>query len=179
MKKERIVGLSLCLLVACVSLGCSDVGYVGSESTEQMTSYESDTTTCTTTAPHEHGALEDWLSDTDKHWKLCFCGEVMESAEHNGGEATTEARAICDICGAEYGALVEETERTTETEEPVETEETVDTEAPVETEGPVETETPVETEGTVETEEPVETETTIETEGDKFLNEDHLGEWDQ
>ncbi|MBR5746549.1 MAG: dockerin type I repeat-containing protein [Clostridia bacterium] len=45
-------------------------------------------------------------SDGEKHWYVCVnCGEVFGVEEHCGGEATCTARAVCEVCGSEYGEL--------------------------------------------------------------------------
>ena len=62
-----------------------------------------------------------WQSDETSHWKLCSCEEKVDVAshtwnngvctvcgyvcQHKGGEASYFARAVCDICGSEYGDL--------------------------------------------------------------------------
>ena len=47
-----------------------------------------------------------WAHDENNHWHTCeTCGEKLDSAEHTGGEATTEKKAVCDLCGNEYGEL--------------------------------------------------------------------------
>ena len=56
--------------------------------------------------PDNHKAVSDWKSDSEKHWKECTaCGKKMNEAAHTGGTATSTKRAVCDICGAEYGEV--------------------------------------------------------------------------
>lgn len=45
------------------------------------------------------------------HWKKCQnegCDATTEKEAHKGGEATTTKRAVCEVCGAEYGGLKQE-----------------------------------------------------------------------
>lgn len=46
-----------------------------------------------------------WESDDENHWYTCQCGEVFDKALHEGGEATCSAKAVCEVCSAEYGEL--------------------------------------------------------------------------
>lgn len=55
--------------------------------------------------PHNYG--NEYESDGTYHWKKCQnegCDATTEKEEHKGGEATTTKRAVCEVCGAEYGA---------------------------------------------------------------------------
>lgn len=50
----------------------------------------------------------DWETDATYHWKECTvvaCGVVIDStkAAHTGGEATCKNKAVCSVCGVEYG----------------------------------------------------------------------------
>lgn len=70
---------------------------------------------------HTCVAQGGWQSDETSHWKLCTCEEKVDVAshtwnngvctvcgyvcQHKGGEASYFARAVCDICGSEYGDL--------------------------------------------------------------------------
>ena len=50
-------------------------------------------------------------SDGTHHWKKCQnegCDAATEKEAHKGGEATTTKRAVCEVCGAEYGDLKKE-----------------------------------------------------------------------
>ena len=55
--------------------------------------------------PAEHNYGESWESDDDNHWKQCECGSRIEQESHKGGEATCVSKAICEVCGKEYGEL--------------------------------------------------------------------------
>ena len=51
---------------------------------------------------HTYG---DYVSNEESHWKECGCGNIIERGEHTGGTATCVKRAVCSICGAEYGEV--------------------------------------------------------------------------
>ncbi|MBQ3792001.1 MAG: hypothetical protein II797_02735, partial [Clostridia bacterium] len=56
-----------------------------------------------------HHASE-WKSNGTEHYKFCLrreCEEVLEETRgaHQGGKATCTHRAVCSVCGLEYGSL--------------------------------------------------------------------------
>ena len=60
-------------------------------------------------ASHNYG--DEYESDGSYHWKKCQnegCDTTTEKEAHKGGEATTTKRAVCEVCGAEYGGLKQE-----------------------------------------------------------------------
>lgn len=60
-------------------------------------------------ASHNYG--DKYESDGTHHWKKCQnegCDSAIEKEAHKGGEATTTKRAVCEVCGAEYGDLKKE-----------------------------------------------------------------------
>lgn len=60
-------------------------------------------------ASHNYG--DKYESDGTHHWKKCQnegCDSATEKEAHKGGEATTTRRAVCEVCGAEYGDLKKE-----------------------------------------------------------------------
>lgn len=60
-------------------------------------------------ASHNYG--DKYESDGTYHWKKCQnkgCDATTEKEAHKGGEATTTKRAVCEVCGAEYGGLKQE-----------------------------------------------------------------------
>ena len=60
-------------------------------------------------ASHNYG--DEYESDGTYHWKKCQnegCDATTEKEAHKGGEATTTKRAVCEVCGAEYGDLKKE-----------------------------------------------------------------------
>lgn len=55
---------------------------------------------------YDHPLDETWESDEEGHWQVCTeCDYVTEKQPHSGGQATASHRAVCEICGAEYGVL--------------------------------------------------------------------------
>lgn len=66
-------------------------------------------------ASHNYGGKYE--SDGTHHWKKCQnegCDAATEKEAHKGGEATTTKRAVCEVCGAEYGDLKKEDPKPTE-----------------------------------------------------------------
>lgn len=57
--------------------------------------------------PNNHsGTLGEWQSDETNHWKEYSCCKATKNfADHHGGSATCTSRAVCEICGGEYGDL--------------------------------------------------------------------------
>lgn len=54
---------------------------------------------------HEH-TLGAYQHDDHDHWKICtVCGEIVGKETHRGGQNTCLKKAVCDICGAEYGTI--------------------------------------------------------------------------
>lgn len=86
------------------------------------TNHTSGTATCTKKAVCEfcgeeygeyasHNYGDKYESDGTYHWKKCQnegCDATTEKEAHKGGEATTTKRAVCEVCGAEYGDLKQE-----------------------------------------------------------------------
>lgn len=55
-----------------------------------------------------HSYSESWSGDGEKHWHVCsVCGDKKDAAAHNGGEATCDAQAKCEICGEGYGETID------------------------------------------------------------------------
>ena len=49
-----------------------------------------------------------WKHDENTHWKECMikdCAEKTDVDEHNGGQATCQKKAECEVCSQEYGEL--------------------------------------------------------------------------
>ena len=56
---------------------------------------------------HEH-QFGNYVADGDYHYKVCsICGEKTTPEHHHGGHADCKNKAICEVCGAEYGDLDE------------------------------------------------------------------------
>ena len=46
----------------------------------------------------------NWTAEGNVHYKACKrCGAHIDEAAHSGGTASCEAKAVCEVCGAEYG----------------------------------------------------------------------------
>ena len=58
-----------------------------------------------TIGAHTCAAQGDWQHDENGHWKLCACGAEVDRAAHTGGTATCTEKAVCDVCGEEYGEV--------------------------------------------------------------------------
>ena len=52
---------------------------------------------------HEHDY--EMKHDENGHWKECACNDVIDKADHKGGNATCAEKAICDVCQQPYGEL--------------------------------------------------------------------------
>ena len=57
---------------------------------------------------YEHTADSEWHNSADGtyHYHECTysgCSEILDKADHSGGTATCENKAVCSVCGAEYG----------------------------------------------------------------------------
>ena len=53
-----------------------------------------------------HNPAPVWTTDETDHWKVCQtigCGSIIDKAPHSGGEANCHVKAVCEICGVEYG----------------------------------------------------------------------------
>lgn len=56
----------------------------------------------------EHNPADVWSTDEQYHWKECGtvgCGNIIDKTEHSGGTATCNHKAVCDVCGVEYGTV--------------------------------------------------------------------------
>lgn len=55
-----------------------------------------------------HVQASPWNHNADEHWQVCTrCSKDFRKAAHNGGTATCQEQAKCEICGAAYGKLGE------------------------------------------------------------------------
>lgn len=93
---------------------------------------ENNPQTCTTCSyiltpvqEHKHSGGDTWLNDSDKHWKLCECGEITDEAAHIWDEGTSKVDSTviytCKDCKL---TRTEETLMTTSLTEDASTEET-------------------------------------------------------
>lgn len=55
-----------------------------------------------------HNPASVWTTDGTYHWKECQtvgCGNQIDKAPHSGGEATCVTKAVCSVCGVQYGKV--------------------------------------------------------------------------
>ncbi len=55
---------------------------------------------------YDHTADSEWHNSADGkyHYHKCtHCSEILDKADHSGGTATCENKAVCSVCGLEYG----------------------------------------------------------------------------
>lgn len=51
-----------------------------------------------------HNTGNNWQSDGVKHWRKCLnCSEILDVAEHHGGQRNCLSRGICTDCNKTYG----------------------------------------------------------------------------
>lgn len=51
-----------------------------------------------------HNTGNNWQSDGVKHWRKCLnCNEILDVAEHHGGQRNCLSRGICADCNKTYG----------------------------------------------------------------------------
>lgn len=59
-------------------------------------------------AKSAHSPASVWTTDETNHWKKCQtvgCGNIIDKAPHNGGEATCVSKAVCSVCNVAYGEV--------------------------------------------------------------------------
>lgn len=64
-----------------------------------------------------HNPASVWSTDENYHWKDCQtigCGNIVDKASHTGGEATCTKKAICEVCGIQYGEVNADNHKNTE-----------------------------------------------------------------
>lgn len=53
-----------------------------------------------------HVQASPWAHNDTEHWQVCTrCNKAFNKAAHNGGTATCQEKAKCEVCGAAYGEL--------------------------------------------------------------------------
>lgn len=88
-----------------VAATCNEDGYTGDTYCLGCSERISEGETIPATGEHVNAAGERESNGSD-HWQVCdSCGTEFNKAAHEGGEATCSAKAVCEICGAEYGEL--------------------------------------------------------------------------
>ena len=57
--------------------------------------------------PNNHKAAAAWTQESDKHYHTCEngCGTHLNEVACSGGTATCQEKAVCSVCGKEYGTL--------------------------------------------------------------------------
>lgn len=71
-----------------------------------------------------HNPASVWSTDDNYHWKTCQtvgCGNIIDKAEHSGGTADCSHKAICEVCGVEYGKFNADNHKNTEVCNAIET----------------------------------------------------------
>ena len=70
-----------------------------------------------------HNPAFVWSHDETHHWKDCQtvgCGNLIDKAEHSGGEATCISKAVCEVCGVQYDTTDPDNHKNTEVRDAVE-----------------------------------------------------------
>lgn len=62
---------------------------------------------CSCSKEHVHDFSGVYEYDSNGHYHQCECMEIDEIVVHSGGAATCTKLAICDVCGCEYGKLID------------------------------------------------------------------------
>lgn len=64
--------------------------------------------------PLGHDFTGNWSNDGTHHWHKCSrCDKTDDKIEHSGGTANCKSKAICEVCGGEYGEIGDHTYNTT------------------------------------------------------------------
>ncbi len=88
-----------------VEATCSENGYTGDTYCLGCGEKIADGTVIPATGKHVDDN-DAWESDGTDHWHTCgVCGTTFDKAAHEGGEATCSDKAVCSVCGTEYGEL--------------------------------------------------------------------------
>lgn len=93
---------------------CYEEGYTGDTYCKDC---DAKIATGTAIEKNAHNHASRWSNDATYHWKSCQtigCGNIIEKAAHAGGEATCTKKAICSVCGVEYGAVNADNHKNTE-----------------------------------------------------------------
>ena len=87
--------------------GLPSGSYICKVTWENKTTLNSQTVRYAAALSHVHSWSSEWMHDATHHWHECEngCTEKNGYAEHSGGTATCQAKAVCVTCGTAYGAL--------------------------------------------------------------------------
>ncbi len=83
---------------------CKDPGYTGDTWCLDCETKIQDGTVIAATGAHVD-ADGKWETDGTNHWHTCGCGTEFDKEAHKGGEATCVKKAVCEVCGVEYGTV--------------------------------------------------------------------------
>ncbi len=84
---------------------CYEEGYTGDTYCSDCNVKIAEGESIPTTA---HNPASVWSTDETHHWHECqviACGNIIDKAEHSGGEATCISKAICTVCNVAYGTI--------------------------------------------------------------------------
>lgn len=93
---------------------CYEEGYTGDT---KCSSCDATITPGKTIPKNAHNPANVWSTNDTHHWKECQtvgCGNIIDRAEHSGGEATCTEKAICSVCHVQYGNLNPDNHKNTE-----------------------------------------------------------------
>ncbi len=87
--------------------GLPSGSYICQVTWENKTTLNSQAVRCAAAPSHAHSWSSEWKSNDTHHWHECEngCTEKSSYAEHAGGTATCQAKAVCVTCGTAYGDL--------------------------------------------------------------------------
>ena len=107
-------------LVGQKEASCFEEGYTGDT---HCSGCDQKIATGTVIDKDSHNPASVWSTDETHHWKDCQtvgCGNIIDKAEHTGGEATCKAKAVCSVCGVAYGEVNADNHKNTEIRDAVE-----------------------------------------------------------
>ena len=87
-----------------ITSGSADKGYFQSD----VDTYDVGTADDGKVVLQLHSFGGDYLHDETGHWQVCQndgCTATTAKTAHSGGTATCTAKAVCEVCGGEYGDL--------------------------------------------------------------------------
>ena len=107
-------------LVGQKEASCFEEGYTGDT---YCSGCDQKIATGTAIGTNNHNPASVWSTDETHHWKECQtigCGNLIDKAEHSGGEATCKAKAVCSVCSVAYGEVKADNHKNTEIRDAVE-----------------------------------------------------------
>ena len=77
---------------------CKECGKLFNENKDEISEYD------LVIKKSNHNTGNNWQSDGVKHWRKCLiCNEILDVAEHHGGQRNCLSRKICADCNKTYG----------------------------------------------------------------------------